>query len=68
MLSFFKIGLSHFQASLENMRVLRNSMENIRLKGVANFTSALSSAFEILSKVNESETDIQHLVISVCVV
>ena len=50
------------------MRVLRNSMENIRLKGVANFTSALSSAFEILSKVNESETDIQHLVISVCVV
>ena len=40
-----------YQANLENIKELKMGMENLETKGISNFTSALTTAFEILGKV-----------------
>lgn len=39
------------QANLENLKELEAAMENLDTTDIANFTSSLSTAFEILAKV-----------------
>lgn len=45
------IGSINIQANLENVRELRNGMLETETNDIANFTSAFTTAFEILAKV-----------------
>ena len=48
--SFDEILLS-LQANLENIRIFKDHLDNVTTHGLANFTLALTKAFEILDKV-----------------
>jgi len=47
------------QANLENIKELKMGMENLETKGISNFTSALTTAFEILGKYNKTKQGAQ---------
>lgn len=44
-----------FQANLANIRVLKESMSDFKTEQIANFTLALTTAFELLADYRESK-------------
>ncbi|XP_043216058.1 voltage-dependent calcium channel subunit alpha-2/delta-3-like isoform X3 [Amphibalanus amphitrite] len=47
------------QANLENIRIFKDRLENITTHGLANFTLALTEAFEVLTKARENNESSQ---------